>query len=692
MSQPPSPFDESDLPEIITEELGVLRAVIPALLALQDEEREAARTHHSHAVEMYREWRDALGDRAQREAYEEAMVEAARRKAVHATANRAREVPLGSPYFARLQLKEKKRSQQVLLGKVGVVDRRVAIVDWRNAPISRLYYDYEEGEEYEEEFGGSAREGIVHRKRRVDIHDGQLQEVAAGETVLRRNRKGQYTHPDAAKGEREDHRLPDIVSLITRDQFHVITRPEAGVVLLRGRAGSGKTTVALHRVAWLHYQDPERFRGDKVLVVMFNKALQTYISRVLPDLGLEGVPVETFHGWAGRMLKAGCFQGSFRAAAGKGQSAARLKRHPAIESLLQLKIVQLAEKTEEWLASQITAATQARWEATAGAGLSRAGAFRRLAPELPIWPRLQARLLDHSRDLYALFDDEDAVRACLPAELHRQIAAAREHQAASAADSAFDWEDAAILLRLGQMKRQLDPALPCPWAGVYAHIVIDEAQDLSTVEIQALVEATDAGRSVTIAGDPAQKILADAQFEGFEQLLQRLAGGLTVRLDALNVGHRSSREIMALALQAIDKIEDPRLIASRDGAPVEWIEEGDAVAQVAAALSAYRAERPRAFVAVLARGKGAADDWARRLHEFGLPDVRRVSRADFSFTPGVVVSNVHQVKGLEFDGVVLIEPKDFGLNDRQLLHVALTRAADRLWVVATRGRGVLRRA
>ena len=69
--------------------------------------------------------------------------------------------------------------------------------------------------------------------------------------------------------------------------------------------------------------------------------------------------------------------------------------------------------------------------------------------------------------------------------------------------------------------------------------------------------------------------------------------------------------------------------------------------------------------------------------------MRRAERADFRFTPGVVVSNVHQVKGLEFDGVVLVDPAAYRQHDKHLLHVAITRAAERLWIAAPRGPGAL---
>jgi DNA helicase-2/ATP-dependent DNA helicase PcrA len=664
----------SERPVAVIEEQQVLDRVIPCLRSIQSEDGERDRELTTRVRELHRQWTDARGDPAQREAFEEALDEARRALTSHQNARRARELPVGTPYFARMVLEEADRRQEVLLGKVGVVERGLTICDWRDAPISQLYYGYEEGDEYAETIGGRDREGTLGVRRRVDIREGTLVEVQGGTTHVRMRSDGSWAAPGRVRQTSDDHRLPDIVSLITRDQFQVITRPNAGIVLLRGRAGSGKTTVALHRIAYLHFQDARRFRPERMLVVMFNKALQTYISRVLPDLGVAGVPVETFHGWALRALK----RAGLNRDPGPGitPAVARLKRHPAMSPLLAAYVRRLGEKSAAWAAEQ---------------GFVEGTGWRALAKRGPWWTRLRARLLDHVRDLYALFDDEALCRANLPADLWTALPAARRNQARCAEAGTIDWEDAALLLRLGQLKQQADADLACPWAGVYAHVVIDEAQDLSTVEIEALVDAADEGRSVTIAGDPAQKILADAQFEGFEQLLSRLTGQVEVRLDALAVGHRSTRPIMALAVAALGQgpTADPAVIAARDGEPVEWLEGDTAVNAAIEALRRFREERPQALVAVLAKGRTTADGWAKRLAAAGLANVRRAERADFSFLPGVVVSNVHQVKGLEFDGVLLIEPAEFGASERHLLHVAITRAADRLWVLAARGRGLL---
>ncbi len=690
-------------PPWIAEEQRALSGVLPRLKAMQEKDKAADEALSERFSSHHRAWTDAYGLKVDREVLEEALDDDAMQLRAHRAAQRSREIPLGTPYFGRLVLKEERRDIEVLLGKVGVTSGGLNIVDWRNAPISRLFYEYDEEDEYAEEIAGREREGVVRARRRVDIRDGALVEAQRKQEVLRQATDGSWMPPDELKrrAEREDHRLPDIVSLITREQFAVITRPEAGVVLLRGRAGSGKTTVALHRVAWLHYQDKERFRPDRVLVVMFNKALQTYITRVLPDLGIGGVQVETFHGWAGRMLRRGNITAS--AQPDTPPEIGRLKRHPAMADLIDAALLRLGERSIGWLDERLPDELREALRGAPGVGLARIHAFRKRLRDpnaqralAPHWGRLRARLLDHLKDLYTLFDDVEQARALVPNDLAGQVPAAMEHAARLQRQGQVDYADAALLLRIGQRKMALDPDLLCPWAGAYSHVVIDEAQDLSTLEISALVDSADAGRSVTIAGDPAQRILEDAQFEGFERLLERLGTGgqVQVRLDALQVGHRSTRPIMALALEALgggDLAAQAALSSARDGEPVSWVEGPRATpAGLAPAIAAFRARRPSSLIAVLCKRKEVADRWASELIAAGVADVRRAERGGFSFQPGVVVSNVHQVKGLEFDGVVVVDPADYGARDRHLLHVAITRAADSLWVVAPRGAGLLR--
>lgn len=684
------------LPDWLEPEDALCVAMVARLEALAAEERARARALSDSVRELLAD-RNAMGiDALQRAALDEAIAEQERAREAHDKARRVRDIDPKSPYFGHLQLEEEGQRRDVCIGKATAVDSRLPahVVDWRHAPISRLYYEYEEGDDFCEEIAGREREGLVLGRRTVDIRGGVLQGAETPEVVVRRRagdrwevkRTGdEVLERSDRRDDPEDHALPDIVALITRDQFAVLTRPESGVVVLRGQAGSGKTTVALHRIAYLRYQDPERFRLDRVLVVMFNKALQTYIRKALTDLDIAGVRVATFHGWAGQTLRAAGLSTSYRADA--PEAVTRLKQHAAIDALLAARVELLGKRLEAWL--PVPAAHAERWAGTPGSGLARVRAFLHGAEELAgLSDRVRRRLVDHTRDLYALFDDLELAQAHLPTELHGAVPMAAEHQRRRAGEGALDFADAALLLRLGQLVDRAGGTRRCPWRHALAHVVVDEAQDLSAPEIRVLLDAADERRSVTLAGDPAQTLYGGA----FGLLTEEGGGALgeALEVDALPVGHRSTRPIMALALGASGR-DDPGLLAkTRPGHPVSWLRGARATAgEVAAQIRAFRLRRPQTLVAVLCRTRKDADAWFASLGAEGLELLRRGHRDSFGFGPGTVVSNVHQVKGLEFDGVVLVEPGAYSARERNLLHVAITRAADELWVVSRGAAGLL---
>jgi DNA helicase-2/ATP-dependent DNA helicase PcrA len=689
------------VPEWVPQEDDLCNQTVAALLELTQAEHDRRKQLSDRLRELLEARAEAANDATQQEALDEAIAEVEQQRLVHERAGRVHDIDRGTPYFGHLVLEEDGRTRQLLIAKGSAVDGRlpVNIVDWRNAPISQIFYEFEEGEEFYAEVAGREREGVVAARRTLDIRGGVLQTAEnaelvarkqAGNTWLVKRKADEVLERSDLRDDPEDHALPDIVALITPDQFGVLTRSDSGVVVLRGQAGSGKTTVALHRIAYLRYQDPERFRLDRVLVVMFNKALQTYIRKALGDLELEGVQVATFHAWASGMLRRGGH--SVRFATGAPPAVTALKQHPAIEALLVAAVDRLGRRLEDWL--PVPAERRSDWEATEGEGLVRVGRFFAERPDsqrpalVALRRKVWDRLSDHRRDLYGLLDDGASARELLPDDLHGALPAAAHHLAEQRARGLLDFADAALLLRIGQLVARRVEGFEVPWFHALAHIVVDEAQDLSAPAVRVLLDAADEHRSVTLAGDPAQT-LYDAG--GFGLLS---GGGKAVddalQLDTLPVGHRSTRPIMELALAASGH-DDPALLAkTRPGLPVVWLRGDEASpAKVAEAVASFRSRRPKALVAVLCRTKGAADRWAEGLDGLLAEPVRRGHRDHFGFEPGVVVSNVHQVKGLEFDGVVLVEPGAYRERDRNLLHVAITRAADQLWVVSAGGAGLL---
>ncbi|MFK7931722.1 MAG: UvrD-helicase domain-containing protein, partial [Myxococcota bacterium] len=674
-----------ETPAWLTAEDALCTSMVQALSGLADHERLYEKQLSDQLRDLLEQRQLACSDAVQQAAIDQGIDELERARAAHSGAHRIRDLDPARPYFGHLTLSEEGRERQVLIAKGSAVDSRLPlnVVDWRNAPISRLYYEYEQGDEWCEEIAGREREGLIAARRTLEIHGGVLQGAETPTEVARKRAGGvwelkrkadQVLERSDRRDDPEDHRLPDIVALITPSQFAVLTRPDSGVVVLKGQAGSGKTTVALHRIAYLQYQDRERFRADRILVVMFNKALQTYIHGALQDLDIEGVEVSTFHGWASSMLRAARIQARF--VSGVPAAVSRLKQHPAIDRLIAARVQTLGHKLCEWLV--VPDALQARWEQTQGSGFQRLSLFFKSLKEgegsevSSVRRRLEARVRDHARDLAHLFDDEAQCAQVLPPELLKHRAAAVAHQANRARDGAFDFEDAALLLRFGQQLQNAGAPLSRPWHHKYAHLVVDEAQDLSAPALAVLLDAADAHRSVTLAGDPAQT-LYDAG--AFADLVQGPQTGM--ELDLLPIGHRSTRPIMELALMASGH-DDPALLAqTRPGNDVIWLSgDGAAPRNVASQIQAFRTRRPNALIAVLCRTRRDVDTWHRHLQGQGLSDLRTAHRNTFSFQPGTLVSNVHQVKGLEFDGVVVIEPGGYRERDRNLLHVAITRAAD----------------
>src|SRR5262249_22589432 len=201
----------------------------------------------------------------------------------------------------------------------------VRIVDWRDAPVSRVYYRYEEGDDYDEVFGGKEVQGAVLVRRSVSIARKKLRRITSPQGSFRRGDDSEWrpmavtaTHLTGGQGAamrpeshhrpgqlgagvedgREDRHLAEITALIDPRQFELISKPSSGLVVIQGGAGSGKTTIGLHRLAYLAFQDRGRFAPKNMLVVVFNDPLVRYISRVLPALGVEGVAVTTYERWS----------------------------------------------------------------------------------------------------------------------------------------------------------------------------------------------------------------------------------------------------------------------------------------------------------------------------------------------------------------------------------------------------------
>lgn len=195
------------------------------------------------------------------------------------------------PYFCRIDFKMEGavKPSELYIGKTSlyrVEDEAPLIVDWRS-PVASVYYDGRLGEVTYNTPTGQAI-GELFLKRQYTINDGNLESIMDVDITTT------DTFLQAALGENKDNKLKDIVSTIQAEQNEIIRADIASPLIVQGVAGSGKTTIALHRIAYLIYTYEETFDPDNFLIIAPNRLFLNYISEVLPELGVEQVKQTTF--------------------------------------------------------------------------------------------------------------------------------------------------------------------------------------------------------------------------------------------------------------------------------------------------------------------------------------------------------------------------------------------------------------
>jgi hypothetical protein len=269
-------------------------------------------------------------------------------------------------------------------------------------------------------------EGEVLIRRTVTIVDAELRRVASAQGILSRDppdlmwrsvdldkvRLG--VAPSAASpiaphdhelrlgferhGQRRaDGFLPAIAALIDPRQFELISRPSAGIIVVQGSAGSGKTTIGLHRIAYLNFSEPSYFPPQDMLVIVYQRALAAYVSRVLPELQVPGVKVRTFASWSEEVRKATIARLSCGITDTTPPLVMRAKSHGAMLGILADRQAEMACWCRQLLETEI-APGQAReallvaWDQSKGPVDARVTALARFVKQTAFSPFERTRI------------------------------------------------------------------------------------------------------------------------------------------------------------------------------------------------------------------------------------------------------------------------------------------------------------
>jgi DNA helicase IV len=490
-----------------------------------------------------------------------------------------------SPYFARINFhEENKERQKLYIGKASVYGsgNNLLVTDWR-APVSGLYYDGRLGPASYESPDGVIK-GELALKRRLTVAGGELLgyddiDVSADDALL-----APYLSVSA------DTRLKDIIATIQTEQNKIIRAPSRRPLIVQGAAGSGKTTVALHRIAYLAYNLGRSFRPGQFMVLTSGGFFLSYIASILPDLGVEDVPQLSFEDLVRQYVR----------------SPFRLHECPD------------------------DGGYRASYEILSGID-----AFLAARPE---------QKKSGALPLYKSFLEQ----------------AGHNNNRLSEADLA-----PLLYLRIrasGFRKPEV------------RHVVIDEAQDFSAMQLTVL-QALFKKATFTILGDLAQGIAGGANDwdEINRQVWQGAAHVLT-----LQKSYRVTVEIMEAANRVIGRLPDlPKGMAViRHGEPVGYTDvwgEKDRIDNCISLIEKRRAQG-RQNIAVLVCDPAQCKKYARALNS--IEDLHIFISKDGKYEGGVCLLPAALSKGLEFDSVIVADadcyPKD--ALGTKLLYVAMTRA------------------
>lgn len=205
-----------------------------------------------------------------------------------------------SPYFGRIDFENKENGEKhkIYIGVHSFADEKkykIYIYDWRS-PISSMYYDYEVGKAKYEAPSGTI-DGEIRLKRQYKIVDGKMKYMLESSVTI----DDEILKEELSQN--TDQKMKNIVSTIQQEQNSIIRDENTETLIIQGVAGSGKTSIALHRAAYLLYKHKDSIKSNNILIISPNKVFSDYISEVLPELGEEPILEMSFEDISSNELK-----------------------------------------------------------------------------------------------------------------------------------------------------------------------------------------------------------------------------------------------------------------------------------------------------------------------------------------------------------------------------------------------------
>lgn len=583
-----------------------------------------------------------------------------------------------SPYFARIdfKLKDEGDDSKYYIGRFAFdYENELLILDWRS-PMASMFYDCEIGKaSYNAPLGWI--DGEITRKRQYKIKNGKL------EYVLESSMNIQDDILQQELSNTSDEKMKSIISTIQKEQNQIIRNDKADTLIIQGVAGSGKTSIALHRIAFLLYRFKDKISANNVIILSPNKVFGDYISNVLPELGEEPLCELSFEDIAEVQLE-------------------RIIDFEGEKDSLEINDVQWDERvrfksTLDFLKlmgkyiKQMPNAVFIPKDYTFGSFTAESDWIRRRFDVYNKYP-VKRRLEMVAEDIHYRFESDNIMEDDLPKvknilkslngmltikntlalykDFFRQMNI--QDMFVMPSKKTLEWTDVYPFIYLHAAYEGLQEDK------VIRHIVIDEMQDYTPIQYAVINLLFKCKK--TILGDFGQLINPN-HLHTLDDMVQVYDDG---ELVMLNKSYRSTLEIINFA-KKIQNITSLEAIERHGEEPVliKCSNEQDEIDKIKIEIEQFE-ESNNATLGIILKTNSEANiiyDVIKKDY-----DVNLISPESSSFVKGVSITSIKMSKGLEFDEVVIPSVNNktyYNDYDRSLLYIACTRAMHRLKLTYT---------
>lgn len=702
-----------------------LERVVKEIKTQLDNGINAARDYKKDAIELQKQmWEDVrltptslfdLEDATQIWQYQASLSNQARKYKFAYGAVERLERMQQNPYFGRIDFVEEgeEKPEKIYIGIHNLSagkTREIIIYDWR-APISGMFYDFETGTcSYDCPAGTINGEMLLKRQYKIEnqsivymfdsslsINDDMLKEIL---------------------GKSTDSRMKTIVTSIQREQNTVIRNSQDRILIVEGPAGSGKTSIALHRAAYLLYKYRETIKSENILVFSPNNVFEDYISNVLPELGEENIQRNTFAGFFANMLEPGCrietmdrqmeyilsanpdktrlrsiefkasvqFLDIMKKYIGQLEDGVGLKFKDLVfndtpvvsaEEILSLfredysrfPFAKRLEKLQQrlfYLLEQCEALSDIKEEISDNQKTRQK--FESLKNDI-----LQMTAFNINQLYRDLFNNLESYVQTVNEQEFENLRSIGSHTVCQLEKGIINYEDLAPVIFL---KAALDSVSQ---AKTIKHVIVDEAQDYTVIHYEILKMAF-GHCNMTILGDVNQSVNGFMNVGSFNNISDIFDRTETKSI-SLTKSYRSSKEIADFCTEIL-KVPNRSEQLNRHGNKPRIIKvnKSNLFKRIADDVNELKSMGHK-LIAVICKTAGQCEALHKAVRTY--LDVSLISNQNEEYSGGVVIIPSYIAKGLEFDAVLVysIEDGEYSREeDRRLLYTVCTRALHELYM------------